>query len=109
AYRVPAAPMDPIVVSRPEPLHEEVDTPDGEANAKLSHEEIVALLAVHTANAPRRWETAGTRFKLLFLPTGVISLLLSLVLGTWGLFVPIVIAVVIALAPLLRQKRDGWS
>lgn len=84
-------------------------TPGGGANAKLSHEEIVALLAVHTANAPRKWESAGTRFKLLFLPTGVISLLLSLVLGTWGLFVPIVIAVVIAVAPLLRQKRDGWS
>ena len=74
----------------------------------MSPEEIKALLAVHTANTPTNWESAGTRIKVLFLPTGVVSILLSLVLGTWGFFVPIVLALVFALAPLLRQKREGW-
>lgn len=111
AYRasaVPVEPPSPKVVHRPEPPREgDLGAPN--AQAKLTSEEIGALLKVHAAKAPTKWQSVGGRVKVLVIPTNVVSILLSFVIGTWGYVIPFVLALVIACAPLLRSKREGWS
>ncbi len=90
------------VVHRPEPPSDE--------RAKLSREEVRALLAVTaTTSKNGAWSRVARRGGIALVPTAIVSTLLDAVIGWWSIPVVVVLAIVWAALPLVRQHRDGWT
>lgn len=96
----------PIIVKRPEPVDEE----PASARAKLSPEEIRALLAVEGANRPTKTRALIRRGRVVVVPTGLISIAAHLFFGSWAPLVTIA-AILLAVAWIARPlfKKDGWD
>lgn len=95
--RRPAEPIDDDVTNRG-------------AAGKLSADEVRALLAVHEATRPVPWKRAAKRGGALLLPVSVASVVLDLVLGSYGIVATLVLVVASlawAARPLLRN--DEWG
>ena len=96
----------PIIVKRPEPADEE----PAPARAKLSAEEIRALLAVEGANRPTKTRALLRRGRVVVVPTGIISIAAHLFFGSWAPLVTIAV-ILLAVAWIARPlfKKDGWD
>ena len=101
----------PTIVTRPDPPPEEPEPPAAKAKpaAKMSKEEIAALLAVTETNQLTRWGRVGDRAKRAILPVAFLSTLFGLILGTWASLVPIAIGIAYSAWPLVTQKKSGWT
>jgi hypothetical protein len=121
AYRVAAEPPAaaapaPRVVTRPEPPPDVADAPPPakKAAAKLTRDEVRALLAVTKTNAAP-WRSVAKRGGLVTIPTTLIGLALDAVLDHHALAVTAVLGAVglaWALRPLWKRSRDddeGWT
>ncbi len=97
------------MVQRPEPPSDE--PPSDEPKAKLSREEVHALLAVTQATSKKSgaWSRTARRGGIALLPTAIVSTLLDAILGWWSIPVVIALAIAWAALPLMRQRRDGWT
>lgn len=107
----------PIIVKRPEPVDEDAPKPAAKrgpggprGQAKLSPEEIRALLAVEGANRPTKSKTLWRRGRVVVVPTGLISIAAHLLIGSWAPLVTIA-AILLAVAWVARPllKKDGWD
>lgn len=92
-----------VVVTRPEP-------PSFAHPAKLSNDEVRALLAVDRTNRPNSFGASWKRGRIVALPTTLISVAAHVLFGSAGLWIgaAIILAALAWIArPLLR--RDDWS
>lgn len=107
------------VVQRPEPTRDAASPVPAAGKPKLTQEEIAALLAVSSSagsrqdeGGPKKW---NPRRAVVLVPIGLIDLLLDFVFDDaamtmrWALSIALFVGgLVYVLAPLFRQKRDGW-
>jgi len=95
-------------VTRPEPPSDE---PANGSPAKLSKDEVRALLAVTKVQASPM-KRAAKRGGILAIPTTILGVVLDLVLGNWG---TVILLVVIAggiywsIRPLFAKDRSDWG
>ena len=95
-------PTAPVVVQRAEPAPESKD-----AKAKLSPEEVRALLAVSEVNRPRQaWKRRG---RTIAIPTILLSVVAHLFLSYWPIAVGLLVvgALVWTFGPW-KKKEDEW-
>src|SRR5687767_11059007 len=98
----PSEPRAAIVVQRAEPLPES-KAPD---KAKLTPDEVRALLAVNEVNRPK--EAMKRRGKVIAVPTIVLSIVSHLFLSYWYVAVALLVvgAIVWTIGPW--KKREEW-
>lgn len=99
----PSPPKGAMVVKRAEPLPE---SRKGE-KAKLTSEEVRALLAVNEANRPK--EAMIRRGKKIAIPTIVLSVVSHLFLSYWYVVVALLVAGAVVWTVGPWKRRDDWS
>jgi hypothetical protein len=99
----PSEPKAAVVVQRAEPMPESAK-PD---KAKLSSEEIRALLAVSEVNRPKERLRRG---KMIAVPTIVLSVVAHLATSYWPILVALLVigALVWVFGPW-KPKQDEWG
>jgi hypothetical protein len=117
-YREPSTPSEPalriapakrtvVTLADPPPDEDEEENPPPE-KAKLSPDEVKALLAVNETTTSTRWGKASNRLAFAAFPALFVSIAADKLFGWWGIPITLACGVLWALLPMWKQDRQGW-